>query len=61
LKNVEVEVVVTLRTMEMKDIEAQAQANGWPPGFFEQTAGCWAGGPLVREPQGEYEVREEFL
>ncbi|WP_414543858.1 MULTISPECIES: ribbon-helix-helix domain-containing protein [Nostocaceae] len=31
---------------------------GWPPGFFEQTAGCLQDDPLVRYPQGEYEVRE---
>lgn len=31
---------------------------GWPPNFFEQTAGCLQDDPLVRYPQGEYEVRE---
>ncbi|MCX6045312.1 MAG: hypothetical protein NT075_09370 [Chloroflexi bacterium] len=35
-------------------------ANGWPLGFFEETEGRWAGEPLVREPQGEYETRLEF-
>ena len=34
--------------------------NGWPIGFFEETAGQWAGEPLARESQGEYEVREEL-
>jgi hypothetical protein len=33
---------------------------GWPPGFFEQTAGALADDPLVRGEQGEYEVREEL-
>jgi len=28
------------------------------PGFFEQTYGSFRDQPLVREPQGEYEVRE---
>ncbi|MEA5503329.1 type II toxin-antitoxin system ParD family antitoxin [Halotia wernerae UHCC 0503] len=31
---------------------------GWPANFFEQTAGCLQDEPLVRYPQGEYEVRE---
>jgi Arc/MetJ-type ribon-helix-helix transcriptional regulator len=31
---------------------------GWPAGFFEQTAGCLQDDPLVRYPQGEYEIRE---
>jgi hypothetical protein len=33
---------------------------GWPTGFFEQTFGSWQGEPLEREPQGEYEIREEL-
>ncbi|HOT90691.1 MAG TPA: hypothetical protein PLJ78_03750 [Anaerolineae bacterium] len=32
----------------------------WPVGFFESTAGAWAGAPLVREPQGDYEERPEL-
>ena len=33
---------------------------GWPEGFFEQTAGAWAGEPLERPEQGVYEEREAF-
>jgi hypothetical protein len=32
---------------------------GWPPGFFEETAGKWIG-ELERPPQDEYEKREPF-
>lgn len=35
-------------------------ANGWPVGFFDEVIGKWAGRPLVREPQGEYEIRDEL-
>ena len=35
-------------------------ANGWPIGFFEATAGCFQDEPLVREPQGEFEQRLEL-
>jgi hypothetical protein len=35
--------------------------SSWPEGFFERTAGCFAETLLVRENQGEYEVREEIL
>lgn len=31
--------------------------TGWPPGFFERTAGAWQGEPLERAPQGEPEQR----
>jgi hypothetical protein len=29
---------------------------GWPPGFFEQTAGAWQGN-FERAPQSEFEKR----
>ncbi|PPD02745.1 MAG: hypothetical protein CTY29_12030 [Methylobacter sp.] len=42
------------------DQHEQLDANGWPIGFFEKTAGCFQGEPLVREPQGDYELRLEL-
>lgn len=36
----------------------QLDANGWPIGFFEATAGCLSDFP-DRDPQGEYEKRLE--
>lgn len=46
------------------EIEANLQiierTHGWSPGFFEATAGAWQGETLAREPQGEYEMREEL-
>jgi hypothetical protein len=35
------------------------EERGWPPGFFEQTAGSWEG-DLERPPQAEYEKRLDF-
>lgn len=56
--NADYEVVVVLQP---KSTEPQPVVSGslWPPGFIEQTAGAWQG-ELAREPQGEYENREEF-
>jgi hypothetical protein len=34
-----------------------ARKASWPPGFFKRVIGGWKG-ELVREPQGEYEVRK---
>lgn len=45
---------------EATPIKEETDANGWPVGFFEATAGAWAGEPLVREPQGDYEQRLEL-
>jgi hypothetical protein len=38
---------------------AETTDEGWPPGFFEETAGAWQG-ELERAPQGEYEKREDL-
>lgn len=40
--------------------EVSRDANGWPEGFFESTAGAWQGEPLQRSYQGEYESRLEM-
>jgi len=37
------------------------RAAGWPPGFFEETAGAWQGEPLERSPQGEQEQRLDLV
>lgn len=36
-----------------KDNYESIGANVWPDGFYETTAGAWAGEPLIRETQGE--------
>ena len=38
--------------------EKSPEELGWPPGFFEQTAGSIP--DLERAPQGNYEVRNEL-
>lgn len=55
-------------SMSLEEILTQVQAPsatteelGWPPGFFERTAGAWKGEPLVRESQGTHEERDELL
>ena len=35
--------------------------RSWPPGFFEQTFGSLRDEPMVREPEGDFEVRDEIL
>lgn len=34
--------------------------EGWPEDFAERTLGQWAGEPLTRAPQGEFERRESL-
>ena len=43
------------------DDNIERDEKGWPIGFFEKTAGSWAGEPLVRAPQGELQERDALL
>lgn len=45
--------------MPVDDLRSTPEtAETWPKDFFVKTSGCFAGAPLVREDQGEYEVRD---
>ncbi len=48
--------VIVMPIDEMRSIPETVDI--WPKDFFTKTAGCFAGTPLVRENQGEYEVRD---
>ena len=53
-----VEIII----MPIDDSKRVAEVStAWPKDFFSRTAGCFADTPLVREEQGEYEVRETIL
>ncbi|MDY7016558.1 MAG: hypothetical protein SVX43_23775 [Cyanobacteriota bacterium] len=54
----EIEVIIVFQALESVKTP---EALGWQPGFFEQTAGCLQDDPILRYPQGEYEVREPLL
>ena len=57
--NSDLEVVLIVQPVSPDSSRAKSGNLGWPPGFFEQTFGSFREQPLVREPQGEYETREE--
>lgn len=50
----------TLWEIVPRNEEMPLQNGEWPSNFFEETAGAWQGEPLIRAPQGEYEVRAEL-
>lgn len=52
-------VEVIIRSLE-ETAQQETDANGWPIGFFEATAGCLADDPIERAPQGDYEQRLEL-
>jgi hypothetical protein len=41
--------------LERDYTEPSPEARGWPPGFFERTAGSLADDPIERPPQGDFE------
>jgi hypothetical protein len=60
LQHQAVEVIIwPLNKSEAKPA-IETDANGWPIGFFEVTAGCLADDPIERAPQGDYEIRLEL-
>ena len=58
MKDKEVEVMVIYQSIETTQSPSDLE---YPPGFFEQTAGCLADDPIQRYPQGEFEEREPLL
>jgi hypothetical protein len=52
---------VEIVLIALDEIPTEAvDANGWPVGFFERTAGCLVADPIERAPQGDYEARKEL-
>lgn len=49
VSNADIEVLVVVQRKEKR---------GWPPGYFERTAGSLADDPIERPSQGEYEERD---
>lgn len=42
---------------QRRELARQAEANGWPAGYFESTAGSITDPTFVRPPQGAPEAR----
>jgi len=55
IKNRDLEIILVVHALE-DDLPVEA----WPDHFFTEVIGGWEGTPLVREPQGDYEARDEL-
>ena len=60
LPGVEMEVMIIIQPVTQPRPSELPDGLGWPPAFFEHTFGCLRDESLVREPQGEYEIRDEL-
>jgi hypothetical protein len=63
----ELEVLVVVQPVALPkatttngDHKPTPEELGWPPGFFERTAGALADDPLIIDSEGDYEVREKL-
>ena len=54
-------IVIVDEALPVESVPSQPDtATEWPHGFFEETFGCLRDEPLVREPQVEYDKRDEL-
>ena len=61
LANQEVDLVIVYEQVDQMAKESEPpEVGNWPAGFYAATAGAWQGEPLLREDQGEYEVRDSL-
>lgn len=51
---------VTVQPVDVAQKAEASSANGWPDGYFEQTAGAFAGEEFERPPQGELPSRDDW-
>ncbi|WP_250124964.1 hypothetical protein [Chroococcidiopsis sp. CCMEE 29] len=58
MTDVDLEVMVIVQPIVKTESAKTPEELGWPPGFFERTAGAIP--DLERPPQGEYEARESL-
>jgi hypothetical protein len=60
-KDMDLEAIVIFQPVPSREPVKTPEGAGWQPGFFEEVIGGWVGEPLVRETQGDYEVRENLF
>ena len=61
IHDAELEVTVIIETVTPAAGVDEPQGKGWPPGFFEETFGCFKDDPLVIDSEGVFEDREELV
>jgi hypothetical protein len=54
--NMDLEVVLMVQPLT----SVSTPSSSWQEGFLEAVAGGWQGEPLMREPQGDYETRDDL-
>jgi hypothetical protein len=56
----DLEVMIIFQAIAPQTTVTTPESLGWPPGFFERTAGSIQDETFIRHPQGDFEGREPF-
>lgn len=56
MKDADLDVVLIVNQLHEKE---KPDSGKWPPGFFPETFGSFCSDPLIRDPQGDFETRED--
>ncbi len=61
LTDAELEITITVQSVKPTANIEIPQGRGWPPGFFENTFGCFKDEPLVIDSEGVFDDWEQLL
>lgn len=61
LTDAELEITITVQSVKPTANVEISQGRGWPPGFFENTFGCFKDEPLVIDSEGVFDDWEQLL
>ncbi len=60
LPEADVEVLLVLERLVLKNEEAASKEGGWPEGYFEKAFGSLRDDPIGYEPPPRFEARQEL-
>ena len=61
LPETDVEVLLVLEPLVLRNEKVGSPDGGWPGGYFEKTFGSFRESPIAYEPPPRFETREELL
>ena len=60
LPEADVEVLLVLERLVLKNEKAASKEGNWPEGYFEKTFGSLRDNPITYEPPPRFEARQEL-
>ena len=60
LPETDVQVLLVLQPLVLKNEKLVSKEDGWPEGYFEKTFGSLRDNPITYEPPPQFETRQEL-